>query len=92
MAPYKCINLLKLEMVKINSFPTYDDVTVRLQITTKQISNTCLARYTFLNFFLFFQGLKHDSNDKLHLGSFTYDINGSPRQTFEVMQEVICSA
>ncbi|XP_023701408.1 SUN domain-containing protein 1 isoform X2 [Cryptotermes secundus] len=32
-------------------------------------------------------GLKHDSNDKDHLGYFTYDINGSPTQTFEVIQK-----
>ncbi|KDR11726.1 Unc-84-like protein A [Zootermopsis nevadensis] len=33
-------------------------------------------------------GLKHDSTDKFHLGNFTYDKNGSPRQTFELIQKV----
>lgn len=67
-------------------------MTVRLQITKKQINTWHFLLYSLhpvlLNFFLFFQGLKHDSDDKVHLGYFTYDINGSPTQTFEVIQKV----
>jgi hypothetical protein len=53
-------------------------MTVRLQITKKQICEIFLCivctsgTLYFLSFFFFFQGLKPDSNDKVHLGYFTY--------------------
>jgi hypothetical protein len=87
-----------LETVKITSFQVYNYATTTCQSgyrsPQKQILDIFLCiictsgTLYFLNFFFFFQGLKPDSNDKVHLGSFTYDINGSPRQTFEVIHKV----